>query len=219
MLCKSSPVKLDEPIRPSLGLRDRKRLETRHRLEEAATQLALSDGLEHATIQAICERAGVSTRTFFNYFESKEDAVLGSYALDLTPDRLAEHAARYDGADEIESIVGLVFVAFGPALTDAAAHTARMELARRYPELLGRRVEQMTRTTQELTAAVQATLHRSPRWAEHHDPRSAQMLLGICFTALRITLKEWVETDRPDTPDALKQRTITLIRQTTERLR
>jgi len=212
-------VKLDEPLPHALGLRDRKRLETRHRLEEAAAELALSNGLEHATIQAICERAGVSTRTFFNYFESKEDAVLGTHELDLTPDRLAELAARYDGADEIESVVGLVFAVFGPALTDTAAHTARMELARRHPELLARQVAQMTRTTEELTAAVQATLDRSPRWAQDHDPRSAEMLLGICFTALRIMLKEWVETDRPDAPDVLEQRTITLIRHTTERLR
>ena len=60
-----------------MGLRERKRAQTRHRLEEAAVGLALRDGLDKVTIDAISERADVSPRTFFNYFDSKEDAILG----------------------------------------------------------------------------------------------------------------------------------------------
>jgi AcrR family transcriptional regulator len=59
-----------------LGLRERKKLETRQALAEAAIRLAIEQGFENVTVEAIAVRAGVSARTFFNYFPSKEDAVL-----------------------------------------------------------------------------------------------------------------------------------------------
>ena len=51
--------------------------ETRARLEEAAVTLVLRDGLEQTTIGTISELADVSPRTFFNYFDSKDSAILG----------------------------------------------------------------------------------------------------------------------------------------------
>lgn len=62
---------------PAVGVRDRKRAETFRRIHEAAVDLTLRDGLAAATVADIAERAGVSRRTFFNYYPSKEDAVLG----------------------------------------------------------------------------------------------------------------------------------------------
>ena len=40
--------------------------------------LAREGGLAAATVEAITERAGVSRRTFFNYYPTKEDALLGT---------------------------------------------------------------------------------------------------------------------------------------------
>ncbi|MFT3661864.1 MAG: TetR/AcrR family transcriptional regulator [Gordonia sp. (in: high G+C Gram-positive bacteria)] len=59
------------------GVRDRKRADTSRRIHEAAVELALRDGLTAATVSDIAERADISRRTFFNYYPSKEDAVLG----------------------------------------------------------------------------------------------------------------------------------------------
>ncbi|MHC2998810.1 hypothetical protein OB08_05430 [Microbacterium sp. HJ5] len=42
-----------------------------------ARRATAADGLNGFTIDELCERAGISRRTFFNYFASKEDAVLG----------------------------------------------------------------------------------------------------------------------------------------------
>ena len=61
----------------TIGVRDRKRAETFRRIHEAAVELTLRDGLATATVTDIAERAGISRRTFFNYFPCKEDAVLG----------------------------------------------------------------------------------------------------------------------------------------------
>ncbi|GAB10468.1 putative TetR family transcriptional regulator [Gordonia araii NBRC 100433] len=69
-------------------MRDRKRAETLRRIHDAAVELTKRDGLADATVSAIAERAGVSRRTFFNYFDSKEDAVLGIQPPRIPPEAL-----------------------------------------------------------------------------------------------------------------------------------
>ena len=61
----------------NLGRRERKKLATAAAIEWAALYLSLTDGLDNTTVEAISDRADVTSRTFFNYFGSKEDAVLG----------------------------------------------------------------------------------------------------------------------------------------------
>ncbi len=78
------------------GLRDRKKAATRAALATAAAELAREHGLSAVTADAIAARAGVSTRTFHNYFASKEDAVLAYLEtrveewIDLLRDRPAD---------------------------------------------------------------------------------------------------------------------------------
>lgn len=56
--------------------RERKRLETRKCITEAAVQLTLeNDGIQNVSPDEIAERAGVSPRTFHNYFHSREAAL------------------------------------------------------------------------------------------------------------------------------------------------
>jgi AcrR family transcriptional regulator len=62
----------------STGLRERKKLETARAIEVAAVELAAELGLSEVTVEAISQRADVTSRTFFNYFASKEDAVIGA---------------------------------------------------------------------------------------------------------------------------------------------
>jgi AcrR family transcriptional regulator len=57
------------------GRRERKRRQTRERIEQAAMALFLERGFDATTIEDITEAADVSKRSFFDYFPSKEDVV------------------------------------------------------------------------------------------------------------------------------------------------
>jgi AcrR family transcriptional regulator len=58
-----------------LGLRERKKLDTRRALSDATLELAFERGLENITREDIADRAGVSLRTFSNYFTGKYEAL------------------------------------------------------------------------------------------------------------------------------------------------
>ncbi|WP_209371933.1 TetR/AcrR family transcriptional regulator [Brevibacterium renqingii] len=66
-----------DPSAPTEGLRERKKRERGQALRRAAVDLALEKGYHNVTVEDICERCGVSRRTFFNYYSSKEEALLG----------------------------------------------------------------------------------------------------------------------------------------------
>ncbi len=60
------------------GLRERKRRETSERIIERGLKLFVKNGYEATTLDAIAEAAGISRRTFFYYFRSKEDVLLAA---------------------------------------------------------------------------------------------------------------------------------------------
>jgi AcrR family transcriptional regulator len=57
------------------GLRERKKADTRRALSDAALRLAFEHGLDDVTREAIANLAGVSLRTFNNYFTGKYEAL------------------------------------------------------------------------------------------------------------------------------------------------
>ncbi|MCV7013565.1 TetR/AcrR family transcriptional regulator [Mycolicibacterium madagascariense] len=58
-----------------MGLRERKKVDTRRALSDAALKLALENGLDAVTREDIAREAGVSLRTFTNYFTGKYEAL------------------------------------------------------------------------------------------------------------------------------------------------
>ncbi len=68
-----------------IGLRDRKKRRTRQAIRAAAIELFTAQGVEATTVEQIATGADISPRTFFNYFDSKEQAVSLPYSLRHDP--------------------------------------------------------------------------------------------------------------------------------------
>lgn len=73
-------------VNPGLGLRERKKRQTRERIRACAIRLFLDRGYENTTVAEIAAAADVSHMTFFRYFPTKQDVV----DLDDNPKELAE---------------------------------------------------------------------------------------------------------------------------------
>lgn len=94
------------------GLRARKRRATENAIETAAVELALELGHEKVTVEAICDRADVSRSTFFNYFPSRDAAIVGRPLMPLAG---AEAAAVLDEEqdDLTRGLYRLMFASIG----------------------------------------------------------------------------------------------------------
>ena len=91
------------------GLRERKRAATRTAITAVARSMTAARGLSGFTVEEVCEEAGISRRTFFNYFHSKEDAVIGSFSDELPEDAL--EAFNQNPSPTPDSISGTLLAA------------------------------------------------------------------------------------------------------------
>ena len=75
----------------AMGLRERKKQQTRAALVDAAERLFAQKGYDKTTVADIAAAAQVSTRTFFTYFRAKEDVLFAG-----TDQRLKAIAEAFD---------------------------------------------------------------------------------------------------------------------------
>src|SRR6202021_2584938 len=86
------------------GRRERKKRETLQRIAETGLKLFIARGYEGTTLEAIAEAAGISRRTFFYYFKSKEEVLLawqGSGFLDALRPAMLEESPRQAPFDAV----------------------------------------------------------------------------------------------------------------------
>lgn len=171
-----------------MGLRERKKQATRRALRDAAVGLTLEHGLEDVTVEEIAAAADVSTRTFFNYFTTKEDALLGD--LPVGPDE-EELRAFVDGRPTGEFTEDLVTL-----LVDSLVDTEDLDSQREDMKLHHRLIE---REPQLLPGLL----------ARFHD---VEVCLG---KAVAERLGAGVEDDRPQLVAAVA---MSVVRNTTQEL-
>lgn len=168
-----------------MGLRERKKRATRRALQGAAVRLTLERGLENVTVEDIAAVADVSARTFFNYFATKEDALLGDAP--FTPDEQdrAEFIAGGPGGDFVEDLIDLLINALaGDDLATQRAEAAqRKELLDREPQLLPGFLTRLHRAEQGLAAAI------AERTGAAEGDYRAQLVAAAAMSVIRHTLK------------------------------
>ncbi|WP_433469746.1 TetR/AcrR family transcriptional regulator [Spirillospora sp. CA-128828] len=104
---------------PELGLRERKKRETRRRIADIATGLFMTRGFDNVTIADVARTADVSVNTVFNYFKTKEDLFFDRQ------DEMIEAAARdFRGRRPGESAAALFRRRFFEGLDARAYQTA-----------------------------------------------------------------------------------------------
>jgi AcrR family transcriptional regulator len=175
----------------STSLARRKQEVVRDALAGAAERLFLSRGFEETTVEDIAQAAGVSRRTFFRYFESKED-VLARHAERFGEELYAALAARPANEPPIAAIRNAVLPALEAGLRDGDVLRCTIRLLRETNSL--RRVVLARRNRlEERVAALMATrLSAAPA---DHTP----MLLAFLTRALLDTaFNAWYDNETGD---------------------
>lgn len=95
------------PNAQALGLRELKKRQSRVAMHRAALELVHEHGLGGVTVEAIAQRAGVSTRTFFNHWTTKESAIIGVLLEggDQVAARLRERVQESGPKDGLRSVL------------------------------------------------------------------------------------------------------------------
>ncbi|WP_244255950.1 TetR/AcrR family transcriptional regulator [Rathayibacter sp. VKM Ac-2760] len=116
--------------------RDRRVSERRSALARTARELTIRHGFSGFTVEELCEEAGVSRRTFFNYFPSKEYAIVGRPEEGLDDESVAPFLARRPGVTLLEDLVDLGAVHFAAIGLNADSVREFVAVADREPKLL-----------------------------------------------------------------------------------
>jgi AcrR family transcriptional regulator len=169
------------------GLRERKRRETSERIIEKGLKLFVKNGYEATTLDAIAEAAGISRRTFFYYFKSKEDVLL---------------AARDSGFRE----------ALRPALLDespdqspiAAVQKCLIKLASRYETRESVVFDRLMESTPALRARKEAVFVDTEQilleamcelWPSPGRRDGLRLVAMVAMGTLRLALDKWKQND------------------------
>jgi AcrR family transcriptional regulator len=192
-----------------IGLRERRHRQTSADIRDAAMRLARQRGFDKVTVEAICAEAGISSRTFFNYFPNKESAIAYGPS-DIPPELVAD------------------FVAAGPAaysvvldeLITLAAHHLRdvppprdlaegcLELAKTSPAVLSAFLAELERFQNHLTDVVARRQKMRP------DDEMAVLISALALTAIRSGIESWTHgkpKDADDTPMPYVERAAALV--------
>lgn len=171
------------------GLRERKKRATRRALRVAGLTLVAKHGLEGVTTEEIAAAAGVSQRTLFNYFVSKEDVLVGSdpSAGDAIFTELAKRPLHEPPLVALRE----VFVKIAAtALEDEGLWHLRMRVVKDNPTLTPALFGASTSFMKQLIKAVSTRVGVDPDL----DPYP-RLLAHVAFGAARATLHHYFSQD------------------------
>ncbi|RSM86498.1 TetR family transcriptional regulator [Kibdelosporangium aridum] len=167
-------------VRQVSGLRERKKIATREALSAAALRLALERGPDNVRVDDIAEAAGVSPRTYNNYFSSREQAIVAAIG--------AERAHRI--ADALlarpaeESLSEAVVVAIAEQYTSEPTGDA-LTLITTAPALREEYVKTVLSIESPLASAIAARTGVD-------DELATAVLAASISAAARVAVERWI---------------------------
>ncbi|MDM7832677.1 TetR/AcrR family transcriptional regulator [Cellulomonas edaphi] len=166
------------------GLRERKKRARRELLIDATHRLVDAHGLDAVTVEAICAEAGVSTRTFFNYFETKDDAVLGHVPWPVESDAARTFAAGGPSGHLLADLQVLIGAVLGEPPVGRDRFTRAFELAAREPRLLARHIAWFEQHKGQVVALVRERLGADP-------DRDPEVVASLAMFLTHATFLRW----------------------------
>jgi len=191
---------MEETMPVETGLRERKKAATRDALRRAALDLTSERGLDGFTVDDVCARVGVSQRTFFNYFPTKEAALLvwDDEARAAARDAVLGRPADEDPATALGEVLADVIGLTG----DGAVWQRHVRLMRAHPELVAR----STLLGREMERTLAAALaHRAGTAPDDLEPT---LVAATVLVAFRVAMQRWLAA--PEGTDARAVLTETL---------
>jgi AcrR family transcriptional regulator len=164
------------------GLREQKKQATRAALREAALRLALECGPDNVRVDDIAEAAGVSPRTYNNYFSSREHAIVAA----VTNEREARVAAAITARPASTGLADAVVEAIVEQYTDPTeSGRDALLLITTHHTLRDAFVDTATALEHPLADAI------APR-LDDADEHTARVLAASVAAAVRVALQRWV---------------------------
>ncbi|MFD1913029.1 TetR/AcrR family transcriptional regulator [Halodurantibacterium flavum] len=168
-----------------MSLRERRRRQTALEIQAATLALAREHGFEQITTEAIAQAAGISPRTFFNYYPYKEAAVLGP-PREISPEAIAAFTAS--DADLSDDLAQL-FKTHLRLTWEGRIETLRamIELTREHPRIMA--------LHQSALFGLRETLQEVIGRRLPDDPVLSRLLALLMLDAARVALEGWLSGD------------------------
>jgi AcrR family transcriptional regulator len=173
----------------AVGLRERKKLRTRAQLTDAAIRLFTERGFDATTVEDVAEEVEVSPRTFFRYFDSKEDVVVRLFddtGLGLRA-MLAARPAEEPPFTAVRAALGWLVGRY----TDHADRVLAIKrLAADTPAIRAALLDKHARWENAMTDELAARLGVDP----DRDPRP-RLVAAVAWAAFSAAVARWVASD------------------------
>ena len=173
------------------GLRERKRLATRRAIQLAVLDLVTQRGLENVTVDEVSRVADISPRTFFNYFTSKEEALIGESPTLPGEDLIEKFVSAGADSDLLSGLGDMISRAGDGVANDLELVKRRRELMKQHPQLFALRMATMRSFEEELDAVVSRRLLADDPGLAADTPELAQRSRLITLVAMAAMRHAW----------------------------